>query len=107
MRQPCERARLFDERRAGGIACAIDPDDLDRDLAIELHVIGLEDQAHAAAADALEHREASEHHWVRGAEYPPIDGLSQLVELDGTERRRPGTKRVEFGGVAGLEGLHD
>lgn len=96
MREAGERTGFLDERLASGVARTVDADHLDCDLAVELHVVGLEHQAHAAAADALEHGEAPDLHRIRGAEHPSEHRLSQPFVLDGAEPSRLG----DIGSVA-------
>jgi hypothetical protein len=79
------RARAWASRRLRALdvgVVAAGADELDRDLAVELLVVGGVDDAHAAGADAAEHREAADAGGLgRGDAEAGLDvGAGELVD---------------------------
>ena len=101
---------------AGLLGPALVEHDLDRDLAIELLVVGRVHRPHAAAADAIEHGESSDANRRRLlAEQAPLHsrgdqllGIGGAVGLRGVARvgvrhtRRALVRLAQLGGVAGV-----
>jgi hypothetical protein len=91
VRELAERARLAEEQLAGGVRAAADVEELERDAAIELGVIGRVHGAHAATAQEREDEVAAD---ACAAIELVTAGLGQDARVVGGQRRAKGRRQA-------------